>query len=84
MTDADYADNQALFANKPALTESLLYSLEEAARGIGNYVNANKYFLCFKQEVATSILNGKPLKLVNQFRYHESNILHTENGCHRE
>ena len=41
MTDADYADDLALFANTPALVELLVHSLGHAAVGIGLFVNAN-------------------------------------------
>ena len=39
ITDADYADDLALFADKITDAEKLLHSLEEAAAGIGLYVN---------------------------------------------
>ena len=56
-----------------------LYSLEQAARGIGFYVNTIIIeFMRFKQEGAISILSGKPLKLVDQFTYLNSNISSTE------
>ena len=42
ITDADYADDIALLANTPTQAESLLYSLEKAAGGIGVDVNADK------------------------------------------
>ena len=35
-------------------------------------------FMCFKQDEAISTLNGKPLKLVDQFIYLGSNISFTE------
>ena len=39
----------SLFANKPAQAKFLLHSLEEAAEGIGLYLNANKTeLICFK------------------------------------
>ena len=38
-TNADKADDQAFLAITPAQAESLLYSLEQAARGIGLPVN---------------------------------------------
>ena len=51
-------------------------------------------FMCFIQEVANSILNGKPLKLIDQFTYLDSNILSIESDvnmdrycqiiCHKE
>ena len=50
ITDADYADDTVILVNTPAQTESLLYSLEWAAGGIGLHVNADKteYFTLIK------------------------------------
>ena len=42
ITDADYADDIALLANTPTQAETLLHSLEQAAAGVGLYVNAHK------------------------------------------
>ena len=42
ITDADYADYIALFANTPTQANSQLHSLEQAAGDIGLYMNANK------------------------------------------
>ena len=42
MADADYADILALLENKPNQVESLLHSLQQAAKSIGHFVNANK------------------------------------------
>ena len=43
------ADDLTLLANTPAQTKSLLHSLQQAAGGIGLYVNANKTeFMYFK------------------------------------
>ena len=39
---ADYADNIAILANTPVQAETLLYTLERAATGIGLHVNALK------------------------------------------
>ena len=39
MIDADYENNLLLLANTPAKAESLLYSMEQTARGIDLYVN---------------------------------------------
>ena len=51
----------------------------KAARGIVLHVNAIKTeCICFKQERAISTLNGMPLKLVDKFIYHGSNISSTE------
>ena len=59
--------------------ESLLHSQEQAVRGIGLYVNADKTeFLCVKQDETISTISGKPLKLVDQFTHFGSNISSTE------
>ena len=50
MTDADYADDIALLANKPLLVESLLHCQEKATGGIDHYVNADKTeYMCIYQ-----------------------------------
>ena len=78
ITNADYADAMAFLANTPAQAESLLHSLEHAARGIGLHVNANKTEqMCFKREEAISSLSGKPLKLIDKFTYLSSSISST-------
>ena len=81
MTYADDTDDLVLFANTPTQAEFLLDSLEPATRGTGPYVNPNKteYIYCFKQNGTISTLSGKPLKLVDQFPYLDSNISFTEN-----
>ena len=44
-----------------------MHSLEQAAGGIGLYMNANKTdFMSFKQEGTIFSLSNKPLKLVDQ------------------
>ena len=49
MIDIDYADNLALLVNTAAQSESQLHILEQAAGGIGLFVNANKTgFISFK------------------------------------
>ena len=78
--DEDYAD-QVFLANTPTQAESLLHSLEQAARGIGLNMNSDKTeFMYFKQNGAISISNGKPLELVDQFPYLSSNISSTESN----
>ena len=47
--DADYANELALLVNTPAQAESQLHSLEQAAEGIGLYMNANKTVLNKKE-----------------------------------
>ena len=75
MTDVEYVDNLALLTDTPAQAQPQLHSLEQAAWGIGLYVNANKTeLICFKQEGVISILSAKFLKLVDQVAYLSSNI----------
>ena len=79
MTDADYADDLALFLYTPAQAESLLHSLEHAAEGISFYGNTNKtWLMCLKQGGAISTLSGKSLKFIDKFAYLSSNISSTE------
>ena len=54
IVDTDYADDSALLINTSALGESLMHSLEQAVRGIDQYVNPDKQFMCFKQEGTTA------------------------------
>ena len=42
ITDADYADDIAILVNAPNQAETLQHSLEQAATGIGLYVNATQ------------------------------------------
>ena len=61
--DVDYADDIALLVNTPAQAETLLYSLERAAAGIGLHVNVGKTeCMCFNQICDISTLNGCSLK----------------------
>ena len=56
MKDAGYTDNLVLLANTPAQAGFLQHGLEQAAGGIGFYVNAIKTeLICFKQERAIFI-----------------------------
>ena len=49
--DADNADDISILANTPNQVESRLFSLEQAAGGIGLHVNADKAeYMCFNQE----------------------------------
>ena len=74
------ANNLVLLANTPALAESLMYRLVQAAGSIRFYVNQNKTkFMCFKHE-AIFTLSSKPLKSLDQFTYLGSNISSTESG----
>ena len=64
---------------QPAQAKSLLHKIEQAAAGIGLYMNSDKTdFICFNKDGANSPLNGKPLKLTDQFLYLSNNISSTE------
>ena len=74
-------DDLVFLANTPAQAQSLLCSLELAARGIGLYMNSNETeFMCFSPDGAISLSNGKPLKLIDQFIYFGSNISSIESS----
>ena len=80
ITDADYANDIALIANTPALAESLLHSLEQAAGGKGLHVNADKTeYMCFNQKGNISTLEGDLLKLMDKFTHRGSSVSSTEN-----
>ena len=75
----DYSNNIALLTNTPAQAETILYSLERAADGIGLHVNADKTeYMCFNQRSGIFKLNGGPLKLVVKFTYLGSSVSLTE------
>ena len=79
ITDADYADDIALLANRPNQAETLLHSLERDAAGIGLHVNAHKTeFMCFNQKGDISTLDRTSLKLVDKFTYLGSSVSSTE------
>ena len=76
ITDANYA---AILANTPNQAETLLHSLEQAATGIGLYVNAYKTeYMCFNQTGDISTLEGSSLKLLDKFTYLGSSVSSTE------
>ena len=59
ITDADNTDYLALLTNTPGQAKSQLHKLEQAARGIGLYINADKtVFTYFKQDGVIFILNA--------------------------
>ena len=79
ITDADYADDIAIQANKPNQTETLLHSLKQAATCIGLHVNAHKTeYMYFNQTGDISTLDGSSLKLVDKFTYIGSSVSSTE------
>ena len=76
MTDTDNTNDLALLAYTAAQVES--HCLEQPARGISFFMNANKTeFICFKQG-ASSTSSGRSLKLVDKFTHLGSNISSTE------
>ena len=63
----------------PNQAETLLHSMEQAATGIGLYVNAHKTeYMCFNQTVNISTIDGSSLKLVDKFTYLGSSVSSTE------
>ena len=57
-----------ILANTPARAETLLYTLERAAAGIGPHVNAHKTeYMSFNKTGDISTLDGSSLKLVDKF-----------------
>ena len=79
ITDADYADDKAILANTPNEAETLLYSLERAAAGIGLHVNEHKTeYMCFNRAGKISTLERTSLKLVDKFTYLGSSVSSAE------
>ena len=69
-TITDYTDDISILANTPNQAETLLHSLEQAATGIGLYVNAHKTeYMCYNQTGDSSTLDETPFKLVDKFTY---------------
>ena len=70
---------RVILANTPNQAETLLYSLEQAAGGIGVHVNAHKTeYMCFNQTGDISTLDRTSLKLVDKFTYLGSSVSSTE------
>ena len=79
ITDADYTDDIGILANTPNQVKTLLHRLEEAAAGIGLYVNAHKTeYMCFNHTGNISTLDGSSLKLLDKFTYLGSSVSSTE------
>ena len=79
LTDADYADDLALFANSSSEVSALLHSLENAAKDIGLHVNADKTeYMCFNTQGSLNTIKSEPLKQVDTFTYLGSNISSSE------
>ena len=79
ITDADYADDLALFADTIDEATKLLHSLENASENVGLYVNAKKTeFMPFNQEGNMQTVRGEPVKQVSSFIYLGSEVADTE------
>ena len=79
LTDADYADDLALFADSIGDASALLHSLEKAAQNIGLYVNATKTeFMSLNTTCTISTIKGDTVKQVDSFIYLGSNIASTK------
>ena len=69
----------AILGNTPDQAETLQYSLEREATGIGLHVNAHKTeYMCYNQTGDISTLDWAPLKLVDNFTYQGSSVASTE------
>ena len=74
-----YADDIAILANTPNQAETLLYSMERVAAGIGLHVNAHKTeYMCYNQKGDITTRDGTPQKLVDKFTYLGSSVSSTE------
>ncbi len=79
VTDADYADDIALFSDTIEEAEKLLHHLEIAAAKIGLNINAKKTkYICFNQTGKIQTINKVTLDEVDEFTYLGSNIASTE------
>ena len=79
ITDADYADDLTLFADKIEDAQRLLHSLEAAAADIGLHVNASETdYICYRQDGHIVTMDDSHLKKVENFNYLGSNVGSTE------
>ena len=79
ITDADYADDLALFSNNCKDAERMLHLLESAAATIGLNVNAGKTEqISYNQNGTINTINAERIKLVDDFTYLGSSIASTE------
>ena len=67
MTVENYTDDLALLTNTPALAESLLHSLEQAAGSISIYMNANKTEFMFSTRRSQIHFRWHVSKISKQF-----------------
>ena len=79
IADADYADDIALMSNTVSQAEKLLHHVENAAKEIGLYINAEKTeHVSYNQAGSITSLCGELIKSVSEFKYLGSNIASTE------
>ena len=79
ITDAVYANEIAILANRHNQAERLLHSLERVSVGISLHVNAHKTeYMCFNQTGDISTLEGSSLKPVDKFTYLENSVSSNE------
>ena len=79
ITDADYANDIAIFVNTPAQTKSLFHSVERAVAGKGYHFNANKTeYSCLMKDATFPHLIGTSLKLMDKFTYQGSSFSSTK------
>lgn len=79
ITDADYADDLALFTSNIEETRKLVHSLEKASDDDGLYVNAKKTeFMPFQLERSMKTLKAETVKEVYSFVYLGCEIANTE------
>ena len=78
ITDTDCDDDIAILANAPVQAKTLLHSLEQAAAGIGLYVNAHKTeCMCFNQAGDFSMLSSSSLNRIDKYTYLGRSVLST-------
>ena len=82
LTDTDFADDIALISQSLAHAQDLLQSLEQASNGVGLYLNETKTEClnrCLSdKDHPVKILNGTPLKQVEDYKYLGSFISSSE------
>ena len=79
IADADYADDIALMSNTVSQAEKLLHHVENAAKVIGLFINAEKTeHISYNQAGMITSLSGESIKSVSEFKYLGSNIASTE------
>ena len=83
LTDANYADDQALLANTTAQTETLLDTLKQASKSIGQYVKSDKTEFMYFKQVCSLLIKWQASKINRQFINLGNNVSSTEH-THRQ